>query len=507
MAYGQKNYLELQGISGKYRISQIGCFITAFCNLLDRFGKGVGSPVEMNRILRDNGFYVDVDDGVRDDVGYSTVSKVNGNIVVSRTGKGLPPSNNCIVKFSGLSGFGTHFCLVSDASRGLIIDSWDGVEKHWSTYNDPDEWAEYVDNSPVAAAAPAPSAPADSIVVQAGWGISHVAQAAGYADWASVSRWDYLARINGHADHSTFRLSPNQVVKVRGADPAEQAPAAPQSNSQPVSAPAEPEVVNITVQPGWGITHVLKAAGYSQEQYEREAEWDRVAALNGSASRLRLQPGQSVKVYRNPLPAVQAAAPVETPAPAVIETPQAVTPVVDPPKQAEEIQENEDGSVIVPVTVVPKDPNAYKKTLVPENKVYIAATSKTIKDMDGLGMDLQLVAGQKVTSGGSFEREETVDGKKVTVKYVITAKHLSENKWYGINKDFLGAAKDPNAYVGPLVKDEDDDVLKNLLDPDFIAETKEAIGKFTHREKFIDSLGVIFDAVAKLRFWDRTKKH
>lgn len=494
MAYGQKNYNELQGINGKYRINQIGCFVTSFCNLLDRFGRGVGDPIQMNRILRDNGIYLDVDDGIRDDLAYGSVTRVNGNIVVSGTGSGVPPHNNCIVKFTGVGTFGTHFCLVADVAKGLIVDSWDGVVKSWNVYGGPKQWAAYEDRTPAPQPAPTPSAPVDTVVVQAGWGISHVAKAAGYADYGSEDRWNYLARLNGHADRSTFRLFANQVVKVRGDAPA---PQAPQPAPQPAPAPQQPEVVNITVQAGWGITHVLKAAGYSKEQWDNVAEWDRVAALNGSATHLRLKPNQVVKVYRNPLPiAAPAPAPVPEPTPApVAEVPVAVQPVVDPPKQA--TQENPDGSVDVPVTVVPKDPKAYQKTLVPESKVYIAQASQLIKDADGLHMDLQLVKDQKVTSGGTFEK----DGKH----YVITKKHLEDGKWYGIPVELLDAGQNPDTYVGPLTKDNDDDIA-HLLDDDFIMETKEALQTFTSREKFLDFLGKIYDLILKLNVFKKKDK-
>jgi hypothetical protein len=505
MAYGQKNYNEIQGIAGKYRINQIGCFITAFANLLDRFGHGVGSPIEVNRILRDGNFYLDVDDGVRDDVGYSTVSKINGNIVVARTGKGLPPSNNCIVKFTGLSGFGTHFCLVVDAAKGLILDSWDGVVKHWSTYNNPDEWAEYVDHTPApapqptsapAASVPAPNYDGNAITIQAGWGLSHAAQAAGFGDWQSDARWAEIARLNGSDNWQAFNagLKKGQRIVVGNSHPAP----APEPQ-KPVEAPQAPEIVNITVQAGWGITHVLKAAGYAKEQYENEAEWDRVAQLNGSATRLRLQPNQTVKVYKQPLPAAQpvaAAAPAPTPAP-VVEAPQAVAPVVDPPKQAEEAKENEDGSVSVPVTVVPTDPKAYQKTFVPEDKVYIAKESMIIKDFDQLHMDRQLIQNQKVISGGTFEK----DGET----YVRTKKQVEEGAWYDLNKKSLDAGQDPDAYVGPLTADDDDLDLKNLLDPDFIAEAKDELKTWTSRQKFIDLLGRIYDVLSKVKFWNKNK--
>jgi hypothetical protein len=500
MSFGQKNYNEIQGINGKYRINQIGCFLVSFSNLLERFAQPA-DPLSLNRIFRDNGIYVDVDDGIRDDLAYSSVTRANGNIVVSGTGTGKPTSNNSIVKFNYKSGnglFNTHFSLVHDAAAGLIIDSWDGQIKSWNVYGGPVFWASYENRAP-APVTPVPAAPTqnDSIVVQAGWGISHVAKAAGFADWDQESRWNAIAQLNGHANRTTFRLFANQVVKVRG-----DVPAAPvQAPTKPVEAPQQPEVINITVQAGWGITHVLRAAGYSKEQYENEAEWDRIAALNGSASRLRLKPGQVLKAYKSPIAPVQATpAPVAVPepVPTVVETPVAVAPVVDPPKEAaKEIQENEDGSVNVPVTVVPKDPKAYQKSLLPEDKVYIAVTSKLIHDMDKLHMDLQLVAGQKITSGGRFWKHDD-DGK--AREYVITKKYLADGKWYGIPVEYLGAGQDPNAYVGPLLSDEDDqdDYLLNLLDPDFIAESKEALKTWSSREKFVDFLGSIYDKLVSL---------
>ncbi len=502
MAYGQKNYNEIQGINGKYRINQIGCFVTAFANLLDRFGRGVGDPIAMNRILRDNGIYVDVDDGIRDDLAYSSISRVNGNIVVTGQGNGVPPHSNAIVKFTGLSGFGTHFCLVADAAKGLIVDSWDGVVKSWNVYGGPKSWATYEDRTPKPAPAPTPQAPADTIVVQSGWGISHVAKAAGYADFGEPARWDYLARLNGHADHTTFRLVPNQVVKVRGDAPA---PAAPQPSPQPAPAPQAPETVNITVQAGWGITHVLKAAGYSKEQWDNEAEWDRVAQLNGSATRLRLKPNQVVKVYRNPLPIAQPAPapePAPTPAP-VAETPQPVTPVSAPAAEAAANAPVDEDETRIPVTVVPKDPKAYQKTLEKESKVYIAQASQLIHDADGLHMDLQLVKDQKVTSGGTFTK---VDDAGKEHRYVITQKHLTDGKWYGIPVELLDAGQNPNTYVGPLTAD-DDDYLDKLLDEDFIMESKEALKTFTSREKFLDFLGKIYEFILKLNIFSKKDKN
>lgn len=157
MAYAQTNYSQLQGmtVSGvhpRYPISAIGCFITSFCNLEARFGKPI-APDDLDNALAAKKLYIDVDDGVYDDVSWSTITAYDPTISVSRTGSGLPPSSNCIVKFiynSFQTGRPTtHFCLVNDARAGTIIDSWDGQVKSWNAYpGGPKAWAEYVKNNP-----------------------------------------------------------------------------------------------------------------------------------------------------------------------------------------------------------------------------------------------------------------------------------------------------------------------------------------------------------------------
>lgn len=151
MAYAQTNYSQLQGktvngVRPKYSIAQIGCFITAFCNLEERFGRAIDPPTIDNELARLN-LYIDVDDGVYDDVGWSTVSAFDPTITVVKTGSGAPADNNSIVKFSYRSSrtgvFTTHFSLVVDAAKGLIVDSWDGVVKSWNGYGGPVAYATY----------------------------------------------------------------------------------------------------------------------------------------------------------------------------------------------------------------------------------------------------------------------------------------------------------------------------------------------------------------------------
>lgn len=473
MAYGQKNYLEIQGINGKYRISQIGCFLVSFSNLLERFGKGI-TPLELNKSFKDKSVYIDVDDGIKDDLAWTSISKHNPNIVVTATGIGKPTNNNSIVKFSGLqSTFGTHFCLVADAEAGTIIDSWDGKVKSWNTYGGPKSWASYIDTTPVSNPGPVVSvATPNTIVVQKGWGISHVAKAAGYADFADASRWNYIAQLNGHADHSTFKLSPNQVVKIKGDV------VVPVAVPQPAPAVVTPEVVNVTIQAGWGVSHALKAVGYNKQQWENPLEWSRTAELNGyKPNEFRLKPNQVIKVYKTPLSIeVPAQVTVASPTPTVVTpAPEAVQPVapVVPPKEESEVK--------IEVKVNPSNPKAYQESVEGIKRVYIATTSVIVKDMDGLHMDRQLVKGQKVNGAQIFE--------KAGQQYVRTQRSVDEGIWYGIPLESLSVGQDPNSYIGPLTADLDED--DSLFDIDTAKELKELANHLSGREKIVALLARI----------------
>lgn len=149
MSYAQTNYQQIQGIRGKYTIHDIGCFITSFCNLLLRFGHGI-DPASLNSIFVQRGFYIDVDDGIRDDVAWDTITKYDPNLVVTSTGgASTPPSANAIVKFA-YNSFQTgrpttHFCLVDHIANGVVyvLDSWDGIVKDAAHYGGVKAWATY----------------------------------------------------------------------------------------------------------------------------------------------------------------------------------------------------------------------------------------------------------------------------------------------------------------------------------------------------------------------------
>lgn len=148
MAYGQKNYADIQGINGKYRINQIGCFLTSFCNLLERFGMAVDPPT-LNRLFIERGIYIDVDDGIRDDLGWQSVTAYNGQIVTTVKSGGVTERNS-IIRIAASNSFGTHFCLVDRIENGVVyvVDSWDGQVKASGVYGPITGWAVYTNNKP-----------------------------------------------------------------------------------------------------------------------------------------------------------------------------------------------------------------------------------------------------------------------------------------------------------------------------------------------------------------------
>lgn len=152
MSYGQKDYPQIQGINGKYTIAEIGCFLTAFCNIELDYGKDIAPP-NLNSFFVANNIYIDVDDGIRDDLSWQSITKYDPQTTTGHTvdhgtdqTAGWPVTSQSIVRFyykslqTGEMIF--HFCKVSDAVNHLILDSWDGIVK-LSPYGEPTGWAEY----------------------------------------------------------------------------------------------------------------------------------------------------------------------------------------------------------------------------------------------------------------------------------------------------------------------------------------------------------------------------
>lgn len=401
MPFAQKNYLAIQGINGKYRIDQIGCYLTSFSNLLERFGSPI-SPVDLNAIFRDRGIYIDVDDNVRDDLGWQSITAYDGQVVVSQinnSGGGWPTSNDSIVRFryQGKSGFTTHFCLVVDAANHKIIDSYDGQVKDGQVrYGTPTGWATYIKNVPQPVTPPAP-----------------------------------------------------------------------------VPVPVDPDIISVIVQPGWGISHVLKAAGYTAASYNNEAEWDRVAALNGSPTRLKLKAGEAVKVNKTPLPlpAAPAVTPEPVPAPATPDPAPVEAPVVVPSVVG-----------VTPVADLEASLKEESNGYVPTD--YIALETIIIKDISGQNPDTKLEKGLTVRGAKLFRSKEGD-------LYVRTVKSTTNNWWYGVPFTVLQAIPVPkdDSDLGTLA-DEINTAMKEIQD-----EAKK--NAYTFRQNILNFIGIIVNLFSK----------
>lgn len=468
--YGQKNYNDFQGIPNpnkkSYRISQIGCFLVSFANLLTRFNEGV-DPLTLNKEFADRGIWIDTDDGVRDDLGFFSISQYRPNIrmtnhVVAPKGQhAIPKSNNAIVKFNYVSGggaFANHFSLVHDALQGLIVDSWDGQIKSWDTYGGPVECAEYADDTPaVVSVQPVPTSPALSngeITVLMGWGLAQVAKEAGFDDWESPDRWSAIASLNGSANWQNFNASlyPGQRIRVSSPEPT------------PTITPTNTEQELVTVQKGWGLRDIAEYAGFAD--FEMPARWAEIASLNGSGVwqdfNSSLSVGQIVRVRGT----------ASTPAPAVAPPIVATEPVVA--KVAEPIQ-----------------PLAYRDTFVADPKNYIAIAEIIVTDVDGINPPIKLPLKQLVKGAGRF----TKDGQQ----YVISNKHYKDGRWYGIPASAL-EDEQGNRYSGPLNIDDND-----LMGIDLSMEAREAFKNFSPREKLVALFGRTMYLFTKL-FKRKNKK-
>lgn len=169
MAFGQINYGEKLG-TGIYSIADAGCFLTAFCNLLQRFGESVDPPTLNNYFLQHGTYLHDGSEPANtvDNLAWGSVSAYDGQVATVGVGDaGWPDSNDAIVKFiykSPRTGKSvTHFCLVQDAGAHTIVDSWDGNVKV-SPYGNPVGWARYERHQPqIVTPPPAPDTPAYSI--------------------------------------------------------------------------------------------------------------------------------------------------------------------------------------------------------------------------------------------------------------------------------------------------------------------------------------------------------
>jgi hypothetical protein len=472
--YGQKNYLQIQGINGKYRIDQIGCFLTAFCNLEARKGRAI-DPVNLNAVFRDRGIYVDVDDGIRDDLGWGSITSYDPHITVVQTGTGWPNSNDAIVKFhyrsvknptlpNGQPNMIDHFCLVADHTQRKIIDSYDSVEKV-TPYGEPVAFAVYADNTPqpVSTPAPAPQPAGKKLFLPSSTGTWRVYKIGGlYTVGNEIGRLATSANPPGLTYDILGTIATNiykihtetwgDVAIYAGSDTVAQfvnaAPAAP----PPAPAPADdPSIKLIKAEAGWGVSYLAKAAGYPAGDqpggFGSTIVWDRIAQANGklNASLFHVVLDQTYRV-----PTYKA----EDYAPAPVVAPPAPAPEPTPTPQPAPV-EDKDGGETITVNV---DKEGWKNSYKEEKGVYVAQRDAVIKDLDGKFPDAQLIHKEPYNIAGSFS--------KLGIKYYRTENSVIAGSWHGIHEDLL-EPKD----------------LHDLSDPNFIEETRKALGNFTRAEK------------------------
>ena len=146
--YAQKNYLEKQGVNGKYRISQVGSLLVAFSNLLkELFDEEVGSdPLSLNKMFAERGVYTAGDEGVQDQLSLDAVEAYDPGITHGDVQLGTPENEYTIAMFTWLGSDGkpvNHYSLVHDAEKHLIVDSFDGKVKSWDVYGGPVKYIEY----------------------------------------------------------------------------------------------------------------------------------------------------------------------------------------------------------------------------------------------------------------------------------------------------------------------------------------------------------------------------
>lgn len=158
--YAQKNYNQALE-DNSYTIAQAGSLLTAFANLLQRYGIHMDPP-KLDAFLAEH--------GSGPDLSWSSIGLVDKLISVEQVGAAVPPSSvDAIVKFHHQSldtpvvtvsgqevpNMVDHFCAVDRISGGqlFIIDSRDGLVKspmtYERTYGKPLAWASYAKHIPV----------------------------------------------------------------------------------------------------------------------------------------------------------------------------------------------------------------------------------------------------------------------------------------------------------------------------------------------------------------------
>lgn len=435
--YGQKNYNDL--IGGKYSIAEIGCFLVAFCNLLQKFGTNIDPP-SLNKVFAQRNIYLQIGDGVPDGLAWSSVTAYDGNVHVTRQGgAGWPDTNNAIVKFAFTSRQTgqptTHFCLVADPKAHTIIDSWDGVIRSPGYYGEPVAWAEYAATVPEVVT---PQVAPANVPVSDGEP-AYILQK-GDTIWAVSMKYPPLT-AQEILDHNglSWAAARDLPIGYRVLLPiAKPVPAA--TTGITYEALPEPKLIHISKPGGaekWAFGNIKHWADFKSAEHVAE---NTNVTIVGVAH--VLFDNQVVAYYMDALAwgnCSQTGVPTNTIGfnwSDVTEgpyTPPAPEPVPAP-------AEPEPAPVVADIKPAEKppvvSPNAYKTTYqaLPQPEVYLFKKTIMVHEFDSRKPDKQMVKNQGVVIGGTF----IVDGQT----YARPKSATDVGLWFGIPIDQLDPEKD-----------------------------------------------------------------
>lgn len=304
--YAQENYTEDMG-NGPFSIKEIGCFVTAFSNLLVKFGKSGVTPPNLNTYFTEhNDYLADPADGarVKDDLAWGTITAYDSDITVASTGSGSwPNSDNSIVKFvyEENNQSVTHFCLVNSVASKTIVDSWDGTIKEPGKYGSPVAWASYEDKVPQSVPIPIPTS--QNPTPEYG-SYSTVTPLPGYTDATEAANGTNSNSTVPVGSYTIFNKASNGMINITAKAGVPGWWINPTKNVLAnVPAPVEaPTYTIITVQSGWGLERIAAAAGRTDAN--QVSTWSLISTFNGDTNwesfNAALKAGQQVKVPYQP---------------------------------------------------------------------------------------------------------------------------------------------------------------------------------------------------------------
>lgn len=475
--YAQQSYQDKLGIikgNENGTIAQYGCFLTAFCNLMRRFGKEIDPP-SLNRLFADRDIYLVDTDGVRDDLGWASIVAYDGSVHVVTTGNaGWPNSSNAIVKFHYLNSHTNtwmdHFCLIADIGARTIVDSWDGVVKQ-SPYGNPVAYAIYeeMEAQPVSQPQPQTTPNGTEYTVQPGDFLSTI------ADRFKVSYLD-IAEHNGIP--APYIINPGEVlhIPINSTAPI---PTGPVITYESFPAPAQMRISKDGGAEKWAFGNVkgwgdFVSTAHVAQNTNFEAVGKAIVPVGNDTAAYYMDAlafgdfATSGKVantvgfswadvadgfYTPPAP----------PAPVAVAV---ALPPVDPlPPTTPAIE-------IPPTPAVMSGPNAYKTTYSKFGagvQTYYARRSMMVHEFDNQRPDRQLLENQRVDIDGTFIQEDLLYGRPAAA--------AKNGFWFGIPMTNLRTEDELLKDVLTLT-DEEKKILHPMTGGEYIVNVLSTIGAF-----------------------------